>query len=267
MSSESHVMKIVACADATMRLDCLERTMAALERFRAELAGTPTLRHCTELAVLGFDEIGFMIQPMVPLDQAGPLPPCPPYAGRWVNSTAIRYPACGSSLLTNYIINSAIDTARPREAPAGYRKPTHTVIILLTQHISPASKYLTGQLSPDQMQLLSLCELFALSAVTKAQKTGGLTLVPFCIDAPAGQRVLAVNTSEGFPVVSVSSSQLDDCFDRLRQLLLRILTYAPGKAPVVEDVPAQFLPGQPLAYPAASPLEFEPVVLGWNEVI
>ena len=58
---------------------------------------------------------------------------------------------------------------------------------------------------------------------------------------------------------------LDACFDRLRLLLLRILSYAPGKAPVVEDMPSQFRPDRPLAYPAASPLEFAPAVLGWNE--
>lgn len=267
MRTESHIVKIVACVDATMRHDCLNQMMAALEHFRAEMAGTPTLRHCTELGVLGFDEIGFTIQPLAPLDQVGPLPSCQPYAGRWINSTAIRYPANAGSLLSNSIIKSALDVARPYERPADYREPTHTVVVLLTQRISPASKSLTGQLSPDQMWLLSLNELFALSAVTKAQKTGGLTLIPFCIDAPAGQRVLAVNTSEGFPAVPVPSNQLDAYFDRLRQLLLRILSYAPGKEPVVEDVFTQFLPDRPLAYPAASPLEFEPVVLGWDAVV
>ena len=74
-----------------------------------------------------------------------------------------------------------------------------------------------------------------------------------------------MNTSAGYPAVSVPVYQLDDCFDRLRLLLLRILSYAPGKAPVVEDMPSQFRPDLPLAYPAASPLEFAPAVLGWNE--
>ena len=95
-------------------------------------------------------------------------------------------------------------------------------------------------------------------------KAGGVTLVPFCVNAPA-QQVLAVNTSAGYPAVSVPVYQLDDCFDRLRLLLLRILSYAPGKAPVVEDMPSQFRPDLPLAYPAASPLEFAPAVLCWNE--
>ena len=38
-----------------------------------------------------------------------------------------------------------------------------------------------------------------------------------------------------------------------------------GQVLVVEDMPSQFRPDRPLAYPAASPLEFAPAVLGWNE--
>ena len=265
MRPEAHIMKVIACVDTTMEQDRLDQTMAALEHFRAALAGTPTLRHCTELGVLGFDEIRFTLQPLAPPEQVGPLPRCPQYAGKWIQTDAIRFPTYGSILLSNFIINSACDLVWPLEAPAGYRAPTHTVIILLTHRISPASQLLTGQLTSDQKWLLSRSELYAQQWLAHP-KTGGITLVPFCIDFPARYRVLAGNGSEGFPAVFAVSSYLDASFDRLRLLLLRILTYAPGRAPVVEDVPAQFLSGQPLAYPAASPLEFEPVVLGWDEV-
>ena len=267
MQAETHAMKLVVCVDATMEPACLAGTMAALERLRQKLARTSTLCHCMELAVLGFDELGFTIRPLAPLGQGEPLPPClPPYAGRWVRSTAIRYPTfdCNQmrySLMTNAILKLALDTA------AGHGTPTHTVLVLLTQCVvSPEARarlLFSGTLTPEQMQWLSLLELFALNGIGHP-KAGGVTLVPFCVNAPA-QQVLAVNASAGRPAVSVPVHQLDACFDRLRLLLLRILSYAPGKAPVVEDLPAQFRPDQPLAYPAASPLEFAPVVLGWNE--
>lgn len=75
MQTETHDMKLVACVDSTMEPVCLARTMIALERLRQKLARTSTLRHCMELAVLGFDEIGFTIQPLAPLEQGEPLPP------------------------------------------------------------------------------------------------------------------------------------------------------------------------------------------------
>ena len=168
-----------------------------------------------------------------------------------------RYPTFGCSLMTNAILKTALDTA------AGHGTPTHTVLVLLTQRVSPEARLFSGVLSSNQMKNLSLLELFALNMIGHP-KAGGVTLVPFCVNAPA-QQVLAVNTSAGYPAVSVPVYQLDDCFDRLRLLLLRILSYAPGKAPVVEDMPSQFRPDLPLAYPAASPLEFAPAVLGWNE--
>ena len=206
---------------------------------------------------MGFDEIGFTIQPLAPLEQGEPLPPCMPYAGRWIRSTAIRYPTFGCSLMTNAILKPALDAA------AEHGTPTHTVLVLLTQRVSPEARLFSGVLTKEQMGGLSLLELFALNMIGHP-KAGGVTLVPFCVNAPA-QQVLAVNTSAGYPAVSVPVYQLDDCFDRLRLLLLRILSYAPGKAPVVEDMPSQFRPDLPLAYPAASPLEFAPAVLGWNE--
>lgn len=257
MQNETHAMKLVACVDTTMEPACLAWTMTALERLRQKLVRTSTLRHCMELAVLGFDEIGFTLRPLAPLEQGEPLPPCLPYAGRWIRSTAIRYPAFGCSLMTNAILKPALDAA------AGHGTPTHTVLVLLTQRVSPKAQLLSGTLTAEQMQNLSLLELLALNGIGHP-KMGGVTLVPFCVNAPA-QQVLAVNTSAGYPAVSVPVCQLDACFDRLRLLLLRILSYAPGKAPVVEDLPAQFCLDQPLAYPAASPLEFAPVVLGWNE--
>lgn len=257
MQTETHAMKLVACVDSTMEPVCLARTMIALERLRQKLARTSTLRHCMELAVLGFDEIGFTIQPLAPLEQGEPLPPCMPYAGRWIRSTAIRYPTFGCSLMTNAILKPALDAA------AEHGTPTHTVLVLLTQRVSPEARLFSGVLTKEQMGGLSLLELFALNMIGHP-KAGGVTLVPFCVNAPA-QQVLAVNTSAGYPAVSVPVYQLDDCFDRLRLLLLRILSYAPGKAPVVEDMPSQFRPDLPLAYPAASPLEFAPAVLGWNE--
>ena len=159
--------------------------------------------------------------------------------------------------MTNAILKPALDAA------AEHGTPTHTVLVLLTQRVSPKAQLLSGVLTKEQMQNLSLLELFALNGIGHP-KAGGVTLVPFCVNAPA-QQVLAVNTSAGYPAVSVPLCQLDACFGRLRLLLLRILSYAPSKAPVVEDMPAQFCLDQPLAYPAASPLEFAPVVLGWNE--
>lgn len=257
MQNETHAVKLAACVDSTMEPACLAWTMAALERLRQKLAQTSTLRHCMELAVFGFDEIGFTIRPLAPLEQWGPLPPCMPYAGRWIQSTAIRYPTFGCSLMTNAILKPALDAA------AEHGTPTHTVLVLLTQRVSPEARLLSGVLTEEQMGVLSLLELFALNMIGHP-KAGGVTLVPFCVNAPA-QQVLAVNTSAGYPAVSVPVYQLDACFDRLRLLLLRILSYAPGKAPVVEDMPAQFRPDRPLAYPAASPLEFAPAVLGWNE--
>ena len=79
MQTETHDMKLVACVDSTMEPVCLARTMTALERLRQKLARTSTLRHCMELAVLGFDEIGFTIRPLAPLEQGEPLPTCMPY--------------------------------------------------------------------------------------------------------------------------------------------------------------------------------------------
>ena len=70
MQTETHDMKLVACVDATMEPVCLARVMIALERLRQKLARTSTLRHCMELEVLGFDEIGFTIQPLAPVEQA-----------------------------------------------------------------------------------------------------------------------------------------------------------------------------------------------------
>lgn len=258
MQTETHAMKLVVGVDSTMEPVCLAWTMTALERLRQKLARTSTLRHCMELAVLGFDEIGFTIRPLAPLEQWGPLPPCMPYAGRWIHSTAIRYPTFGCSLMTNAILKTALDTA------AEHGTPTHTVLVLLTQRVSPEARLFSGFLTVDQMKNLSLLKLFALNMIGYP-KAGWVTLVPFCIDSPVQQYVLAGGGAEGFPTVCVPSSQLDDCFDRLRLLLLRILSYAPGKAPVVEDMPSQFRPDRPLAYPAASPLEFAPAVLGWNE--
>ena len=159
--------------------------------------------------------------------------------------------------MTNAILKPALDAA------AEHGTPTHTVLVLLTQRVSPEARLFSGVLTKEQMGGLSLLELFALNMIGHP-KAGGVILVPFCVNAPA-QQVLAVNTSAGYPAVSVPVYQLDDCFDRLRLLLLRILSYAPGKAPVVEDMPSQFRPDLPLAYPAASPLEFAPAVLGWNE--
>lgn len=257
MQTETHAMKLGVCVDSTMEPVCLAWTMTALERLRQKLARTSTLRHCMELAVLGFDEIGFTLRPLAPLEQWGPLQPCMPYAGRCIHSTAIRYPTFGCSLMTNAILKPALDAA------AEHGTPTHTVLVLLTQRVSPEARLFSGVLTKEQMGGLSLLELFALNMIGHP-KAGGVTLVPFCVNAPA-QQVLAVNTSAGYPAVSVPVYQLDACFDRLRLLLLRILSYAPGKAPVVEDMPSQFRPDRPLAYPAASPLEFAPAVLGWNE--
>lgn len=257
MQTKTHAMKLGVCVDSTMDPACLAWTMTALERLRQKLARTSTLRHCMELEVLGFDEIGFTLRPLAPLEQGGPLQACMPYAGRWIQSTAIRYPTFGCSLMTNAILKPALDAA------AEHGTPTHTVLVLLTQRVSPEARLLSGVLTEEQMGGLSLLELFALNMIGHP-KAGGVTLVPFCVNAPA-QQVLAVNTSAGYPAVSVPVYQLDACFDRLRLLLLRILSYAPGKAPVVEDMPAQFRPDRPLAYPAASPLEFAPAVLGWNE--
>lgn len=257
MQTETHAVKLAVCVDSTMDPACLAWTMTALERLRQKLARTSTLRHCMELAVFGFDEIGFTIRPLAPLEQWGPLPPCMPYAGRWIQSTAIRYPTFGCSLMTNAILKPALDAA------AEHGTPTHTVLVLLTQRVSPEARLLSGVLTEEQRGGLSLLELFALNMIGHP-KAGGVTLVPFCVNAPA-QQVLAVNTSAGYPAVSVPVYQLDACFDRLRLLLLRILSYAPGKAPVVEDMPALFRPDRPLAYPAASPLEFAPAILGWNE--
>lgn len=145
MQTETHDMKLVVCVDSTMEPVCLARTMIAVERLRQKLARTSTLRHCMELAVLGFDEIGFTIQPLAPLEQGEPLPPCMPYAGRWIRSTAIRYPTFGCSLMTNAILKTALDTA------AGHGTPTHTVLVLLTQRVSPEARLFSGFLTKEQM--------------------------------------------------------------------------------------------------------------------
>lgn len=71
MQTETHAMKLVVCVDSTMEPVCLARTMTALERLRQKLARTSTLRHCMELEVLGFDEIGFTLRPLAPLEQGG----------------------------------------------------------------------------------------------------------------------------------------------------------------------------------------------------
>lgn len=75
MQTETHAMKLVVGVDSTMEPVCLAWTMTALERLRQKLARTSTLRHCMELAVLGFDEIGFTIQPLAPLEQGGAAAP------------------------------------------------------------------------------------------------------------------------------------------------------------------------------------------------
>lgn len=260
MRSDAHVLKMVVCVDATMRPDCLDRVMAALDRFRAKLAATPTLHHCVKLALLSFNrgdrDPGSYDIRFVPLEQ--PLPGC------GVERQPCAAPeVCAGSWRANEIILKAYLRAfgmvQPNvwqdERPVDPRDPTHTVIVLLTHRVRPADR--TTGLSPAE-GLVQNWILF--------RKKGEVTLVPFCIDSPVQQYVLAGEGAEGFPTVCVPSSQLDDCFDRLRLLLLRILSYAPGRAPAVEDVPAQFLPDYLLSYPAASPLEFDPVILGWDEV-
>ena len=258
MRSESHVMKMVVCVDMTMRPDCLNRVMAALDRFRAKLAGTPTLHHCVKLALLSFnrnDCNGCYNIRLAPLEQ--PLPGC------GVERQPCAAPEyCAGSWRANEIILKAYLQAfgivQPNvwqyERPVDPREATHTVIVLLTHRVRPA----------DRTTSLSAQEQFARTWISHPEK-GEVTLIPFCVDSPVQQYVLAGEGAEGFPTVCIPSSQLDDCFDRLRLLLLRILSYAPGKAPVVEDMPSQFRPDRPLAYPAASPLEFAPAVLGWNE--
>lgn len=254
MRSDAHVLKMVVCVDATMRPDCLDRVMAALDRFRAKLAATPTLRHCVKLALLSFNWRNCETQ-FVPLEQS--LPGCS------VERQPCAAPeVCAGSCQANEAIRQAYlqafgivqPNAWQYERPVDPRKPTHTVIVLLTHRVQPA----------DRTTSLKMEGLSAQTWVSHPE-TGGLTLVPFCVDSPVQQYVLAGKGAEGFPTVCVPSSQLDDCFDRLRLLLLRILSYAPGRAPAVEDVPAQFLPDYLLSYPAASPLEFDPVILGWNE--
>lgn len=260
MRSESHVIKMVVCVDMTMRPDCLNRVMAALDRFRAKLAGTPTLHRCVKLALLSFNwgyrDPGSYDIRFVPLEQ--PLPGC------GVERQPCAAPeVCAGSWRANEIILKAYLQAFgiPKinvwqdERPVDPREATHTVIVLLTHRVQPA----------DRTTSLSAQEQFARTWISRPEK-GEVTLIPFCVDSPVQQYVLAGEGAEGFPTVCVPSSQLDDCFDRLRLLLLRILSYAPGRAPAVEDVPAQFLPDYLLSYPAASPLEFDPVILGWDEV-
>lgn len=258
MRSDAHVLKMVVCVDATMRPDCLDRVMAALDRFRAKLAATPTLHHCVKLALLSFnrnDCNGCYNIRLAPLEQ--PLPGC------GVERQPCATPEyCAGSWRANEIILKAYLQAfgivQPNvwqyERPVDPREATHTVIVLLTHRVRPA----------DRTTSLSAQEQFARTWISHPEK-GEVTLIPFCVDSPVQQYVLAGEGAEGFPTVCIPSSQLDDCFDRLRLLLLRILSYAPGRAPAVEDVPAQFLPDYLLSYPAASPLEFDPVILGWDE--
>lgn len=260
MRSESHVIKMVVCVDMTMRPDCLNRVMAALDRFRAKLAGTPTLHRCVKLALLSFNrgdrDPGSYDIRFVPLEQ--PLPGC------GVERQPCAAPeVCAGSWRANEIILKAylqaFDIVQPNvwqdERPVDPREATHTIIVLLTHRVRPA----------DRTTSLSAQEQLARTWISRPEK-GEVTLIPFCVDSPVQQYVLAGMGAEGFPTVCVPSSRLDDCFDRLRLLLLRILSYAPGRAPAVEDVPAQFLPDYLLSYPAASPLEFDPVILGWDEV-
>lgn len=192
MQTETHAMKLVVGVDSTMEPVCLAWTMTALERLRQKLARTSTLRHCMELAVLGFDEIGFTLRSLAPLEQGGPLPPCMPYAGKRIHSTDIRYPTFGCSLMTNAILKTALDTA------AGHGTPTHTVLVLLTQRVSPEARLFSGFLTEDQMKNLSLLKLFALNMIGYP-KAGGVTLVPFCIDSPVQQYVLAGGGGRGLP--------------------------------------------------------------------
>lgn len=95
MQNETHAMKLVACVDSTMEPACLAWTMTALERLRQKLARTSTLRHCMELAVLGFDEIGFTLRSLAPLEQGGRCSP------------ACRMRADGSTPPTSAIRRSA----------------------------------------------------------------------------------------------------------------------------------------------------------------
>ena len=98
--------------------------------------------------------------------------------------------------MTNAILKTALDTA------AGHGTPTHTVLVLLTQRVSPEARLFSGVLSSNQMKNLSLLELFALNMIGHP-KAGGVTLVPFCVNAPA-QQVLAVPGIRQCPFPSIS---------------------------------------------------------------
>ena len=272
MKIERPRLKIAFCVNTSLGMNIgnpgrLTQAMASIQHLTEKLAQTRTTCHCTEIAVFGFDEVGYTIQPMTPPKQIQKIPVAPLCWGRAVASTAIHYPAAPDSLLSNAILSSALFTVWPFERDANYLPPTHTILVLLTHQPSPTSKDLAAfsELSSLQIQTLGCSELWSQNVIFNRQKTGELTFVPLCIDAPNGLCVLTEPTSSGVPAVSVYSAQLEGTFDRLYQLILRILSYAPGSAPKV-DVVKQFSPDHAFSYPVASLSEFSPVVLRWDEV-
>ena len=272
MKTERSRLKIVFGVNTSLGMNLgnpgrLTQAMASIQHLTEKLARSRTTRYCTEIAVFGFDEIGYTIQPMTPPNQIDTLPAAPLCWGRSIASTAIRYPAVPDSLLSNAVLSSALSTVWPYKRDADYLLPTHTILVLLTHQPSPTSKKLAAlsEFSSDQIQNLACSEMLSQSTIFYRQKSGELTFLPLCIDAPNGLHVLTEPTSDGFPAVSVSSAQLGDTFERLYRLVLRILSYAPGKAPAV-DVVQQFSPDHAFSYPLASPSEFTPVVLSWEEV-
>lgn len=237
--------------------DCLRQTIQSLCRFNSMLYHDLVTRTAAAFSITGY---GGVIDPHPRTDPISRLVPPTLQQVRSIREMAApteklslhQDALCGR---TNAPYLLGLEQSLKQLSPAVSAQEPY-ILVLLTNHFT----YAPGSIHPMTPLLVS-------SSIERLERENNLLFLPLGIDMPSGPVILnEISGSSGYPVIPVSSSQLDRCFDQLYQLLLRILTYAPGKVPSLKGVSAQFMPGQPLTYPTASPAEFDPVVLGWDEI-
>lgn len=237
--------------------DCLRQTIRSLCRFNSILYHNLITRTSTVFSITGY---GGVIDPHPRTDPISRLVPPNLQQVRSIREMAapdealsLHQDAFYGRTNTPYLLGLEQSLQQLSPAVSG-QEPC--ILVLLTNHFT----YAPDSVNPATPLLVS-------SGIGRLERENNLLFLPLGIDLPSGPVILnEISGSSGYPVIPVSSSQLDRCFDRLYQLILRILTYAPGRVPSLKGVSAQFMPGQPLTYPAASPAEFAPVVLGWDEI-
>ena len=219
---------------------CFSAMMESIRRFHSALEQDLTLRAVSQLSVVGYDCSIHLLHPFSPISSDLILPDTP---APWEGQLYLRgLYECLTQFAAAHCDSSPDGTAL-------------NILILLTNSVFrgiPGSHPALQAIVP--------------SSILRQEQQGRLVFLPLGIDSPEGVPVL--NELSGAPkrfLLPIACSELDEFFDKLRRFLSTFLTYAPGKAPNAE-IFSQFLPGHPLSYPPAPPLDFDSVVLGWDEV-